>query len=98
MKKIILTLVLVCSASFGFAQSVNDSTNVRAAFVNDNGSANGVTYDFNKATAKMEQLNQSIENHKQQIEANKQAIATLKEEVKKAKEAIVNATNVTIAK
>lgn len=97
MKKIILTLAMVCAATTGFAQSENNS-NVRAAFVTDNASSNGTTYDFEAAQKKMEALNASIENHKQGIEADKQAIVALKEEIKVAREAIMQATKVTIAK
>ena len=62
MKKFILTLALVCSATMGFASSAVDSAEVKKVFAKVG--PQGVTYDFNAGETKIAQLTQDIENYK----------------------------------
>jgi peptidoglycan hydrolase CwlO-like protein len=100
MKKFILTLALVCTATLGFAQSENNNAEdaAKSAFITNNATASGITYNFNAANSKIDALNKSIEDHKAGIESDKAAIAALKEEMKKAKSEILNATEITVSK
>lgn len=94
MKKVVLTLALVCAATMGFAQSDNDQE-AKNTFIQS--TANGTVYDFNAAAAKIQELNQSIENHKAGIEKDKAEIVAINEQMKQAKETLKNATKVIIA-
>lgn len=90
MKKVVLTLALVCAAVTGFAQEETKSSFIVST-------AEGTVYDFNAAQAKIQELNQSIENHKAGIEKDKAEILSINEQMKQAKEMIKNATRVVIS-
>jgi len=90
MKKVVLTLALICAATAGFAQEESKNSFIVST-------ANGTVYDFNAAQARIQELNQSIENHKAGIEKDKAEILEIGEQMKQAKEMIKNATRVVIA-
>lgn len=86
MKKVFLTLALVCSAAMAFAATAADSTDVKGIVIKH--TAKGVTYDLDAGEAKIAQLNQMIETYKtqmsQSLEASKAKISQ-SQEASKAK-------------
>ena len=86
MKKVFLTLALVCSAAMAFAATAADSTDVKGIVIKH--TTKGVTYDLDAGEAKIAQLNQMIETYKtqmsQSLEASKAKISQ-SQEASKAK-------------